>query len=82
MTLASDTAQHGPVESPAVDAGLLAPFVARYREAPSTVQFVLAHADGRDVNRIKVMDDSGRVRIYVDDPGQSARASRARGDDD
>ncbi|WP_238346073.1 hypothetical protein [Luteimonas saliphila] len=25
-------------------------------------------ADGRDVNRIKAMDDRGRVRIYVDDP--------------
>lgn len=40
------------------------------------------HSDGRDLNRVKVMDDSGRVRIYVDDPGQRARASRARGDDD
>ncbi len=30
--------------------------------------------DGRDVNRVKVVDDRGRVRIYVDDPerpGQS-----------
>lgn len=25
-------------------------------------------SDGRDVNRIKAMDDRGRVRIYVDDP--------------
>lgn len=40
------------------------------------------HSDGRDLNRVKVMDDSGRVRIYVDDPGQRERASRARGDDD
>lgn len=40
------------------------------------------HSDGRDLNRVKVMDDSGRVRIYVDDPGQRARTSRARGDDD
>lgn len=40
------------------------------------------HADGRDLNRVKVMDDSGRVRIYVDDPQQRGRAIRARGDDD
>lgn len=39
-------------------------------------------SDGRDLNRVKVMDDSGRVRIYVDDPGQRGRQSRARGDDD
>lgn len=40
------------------------------------------HSDGRDLNRVKVMDDSGRVRIYVDDPGRRERATRARGDDD
>lgn len=34
--------------------------------------------DGRDVNRIKVVDDRGRVRVYMDDP-QGARD--ARGDD-
>ncbi len=26
--------------------------------------------DGRDVTRIKVVDDEGRVRIYMDDPQQ------------
>ena len=40
------------------------------------------HSDGRDLNRIKVMDDSGRVRVYVDDPQQRGRSMRARGDDD
>ncbi|NYZ62898.1 hypothetical protein H0E82_09000 [Luteimonas sp. SJ-16] len=40
------------------------------------------HSDGRDLNRVKVMDDSGRVRVYVDDPQQRGRAQRARGDDD
>lgn len=25
-------------------------------------------SDGRDVNRIKAMDDRGRVRVFVDDP--------------
>lgn len=28
--------------------------------------------DGRDVNRVKVVDSSGRVRVYMDDP-QSRR---------
>ncbi|MFC3551397.1 PepSY domain-containing protein [Lysobacter cavernae] len=32
--------------------------------------------DGRDVNRVKVVDSSGRVRVYMDDP-----QSRGRGDD-
>ncbi|AWV06328.1 PepSY domain-containing protein [Marilutibacter maris] len=31
--------------------------------------------DGRDVNRIKVVDSSGRVRVYMDDP-HSSRAPR------
>jgi hypothetical protein len=31
--------------------------------------------DGRDVTRIKVVDDEGRVRIYMDDP-QPANDSR------
>ena len=42
-------------------------------------------SDGRDVNRIKAMDDRGRVRIYVDDPqqrGQPQRNRRTRGRDD
>lgn len=47
--------------------------------------------DGRDVTRIKVVDDEGRVRIYMDDPqpaGEPRRPSsrddnppRRRGDD-
>lgn len=31
--------------------------------------------DGRDVSRIKVVDASGRVRVYMDDP-QTARSGR------
>jgi hypothetical protein len=27
--------------------------------------------DGRDVNRIKTVDARGRVRVYMDDPGES-----------
>lgn len=41
---------------------------------------------GRDVNRIKAMDDRGRVRVYVDDPQRRGppppRGERTRGDDD
>ena len=39
--------------------------------------------DGRSINRIKVMDDRGRVRIYVDDPqGPAMAETPTRGDDD
>lgn len=39
--------------------------------------------DGRDVSRIKVMDDRGRVRVYMDDPAQRGqRRSGSRRDDD
>lgn len=43
-------------------------------------------SDGRDVNRIKAVDDRGRVRAYVDDPAQRQqpppRGDRTRGNDD
>ncbi|QGW66794.1 hypothetical protein GOY17_03065 [Lysobacter soli] len=41
--------------------------------------------DGRDVNRVKVVDSSGRVRIYMDDPQVRERQqqeNRTRRDDD
>lgn len=37
-------------------------------------------SDGRNINRIKVMDDRGRIRVYMDDP-QARRAAPTRGDD-
>ena len=41
--------------------------------------------DGRDVNRVKGVDPSGRVRIYMDDPQQARNrrddGGRTRGDD-
>jgi hypothetical protein len=39
--------------------------------------------DGRNVNRVKVVDSSGRVRVYMDDPQQSGRrpAEPSRDDD-
>lgn len=36
--------------------------------------------DGRDVSRIKVVDASGRVRVYMDDP-QAPRDRRVRPED-
>ncbi|WP_254200203.1 MULTISPECIES: hypothetical protein [unclassified Lysobacter] len=41
--------------------------------------------DGRDVNRVKVVDSSGRVRIYMDDPQSRDRPQQeppTRRDDD
>jgi hypothetical protein len=35
-------------------------------------------SDGRDINRIKVVDDRGRVRIYTDDPHQQQRRGPPR----
>lgn len=32
--------------------------------------------EGREVNRIKVIDDQGRVRVYVDDPHRDDRNDR------
>lgn len=39
------------------------------------------HSDGREINRIKMVDDRGRVRVFEDDPHQRRR-QRSRGDDD
>lgn len=33
--------------------------------------------DGRDVNRVKIIDGRGRVRVYWDDPQAPPRAERA-----
>ena len=39
--------------------------------------------DGRELNRVKVVDGQGRVRVYVDDPSKRGRAEpRTRRDDD
>jgi len=34
--------------------------------------------DGRDVNRVKVVDSSGRVRVYMDDPSARRRDDESR----
>jgi len=41
--------------------------------------------DGRNVNRIKIVDDHGRVRVYMDDPQAQQPKPQpppTRGDDD
>src|SRR5690606_32741492 len=42
--------------------------------------------DGRSLNRVKVVDDGGRVRVYMDDPSarprRPPRPAPTRGDDD
>lgn len=35
--------------------------------------------DGRDVNRVKIVDSSGRVRVYVDDPARGLSDVPTRG---
>ena len=40
--------------------------------------------DGRNINRIKILDERGRVRVYMDDPQTPPQAPEppTRGDDD
>lgn len=38
--------------------------------------------DGRDVHRVKVLEASGRVRVYMDDPRPERGPPRTRDDDD
>ena len=38
--------------------------------------------DGRDISRVKVVDDRGRVRVYMDDPSSRRAPRPTRGDDD
>lgn len=65
MILASGTGQHGLMQAPPADAGLLAPFIARYREAPSSVQFVLEHADGSDVVTHAMLWEGGQRYAHL-----------------
>lgn len=38
--------------------------------------------DGRNVNRVKVIDSSGRVRVYMDDPQNQRQPPPSQGEDD
>ena len=56
----------------------------RYVRRSSRGQILSAermHSNGREINRIKVVDDHGRVRVFEDDP-QRRRSQRSRRDDD
>ncbi|MBB1473597.1 MULTISPECIES: hypothetical protein [unclassified Luteimonas] len=77
------------------DAGARGPQAARQRqrdalaesvrEASRRGQVLSAESvpfDGRNINRVKVIDDRGRVRVYMDDPQSSGPLRRTRGDDD
>ena len=35
-------------------------------------------SDGRDVNRVKIFDDKGRVRVFWDDPAKQPKEARGR----
>ncbi|MBJ6981561.1 MULTISPECIES: hypothetical protein [unclassified Luteimonas] len=55
------------------------------REASRRGQVLSAESvpyDGRNINRVKVIDERGRVRVYMDDPQSSRPLRRTRGDDD
>ena len=55
------------------------------REASRRGQVLSAESvpyDGRNINRVKVIDDRGRVRVYMDDPQSGRPLRRTRGDDD
>lgn len=36
--------------------------------------------DGREMHRVKVLDDRGRVRVYMDDPGNDRGPAPTRGE--
>lgn len=38
-------------------------------------------SDGREVNRIKIVDDRGRVRVYMEDPKRGRDDDRSRDED-
>jgi len=58
----------------------------RYVRRSSRGQILSAermHSNGREINRIKVVDDRGRVRVFEDDPQRRrSQRQRSRGDDD
>lgn len=98
VAMAQDPAVDSPPRGPEMRAALSRPESGRQRMQDSMTESVRRierntrgrvlsveqlYSDGRNLNRVKVMDDSGRVRIYVDDPQQRrATQMRARGDDD
>lgn len=78
--------RQGPPESAASRNDALSDSVRRV-ERNTRAQVLSAERvpfDGRDVNRIKTVDDRGRVRVFMDDPQQPPAPPEAptRGNDD
>jgi len=61
------------------DQGDLSDAVRRAERAGQVLSAERVQYDGRDVNRVKIVDDRGRVRVYWDDPA-AAREGRESGD--
>lgn len=57
-------AQHDPGQRALSDA------VRRAERAGQVLSAEHVQYDGRDVNRVKIVDDRGRVRVYWDDPAR------------
>ena len=55
--------QHGPRDQRA-----LSEAVRRAERSGQVLSAEQVQYDGRDVNRVKIVDDRGRVRVYWDDP--------------
>jgi len=64
--------QHGPRDQRA-----LSDAVRRAERSGQVLSAEQVQYDGRDVNRVKIVDDRGRVRVMWDDP--SAKRNEGRG---
>jgi hypothetical protein len=63
--------RHAPVDPqshPNRDQQGLADSVRRAERSGQVLSAEQVQYDGRDVNRVKIVDDKGRVRVYWDDP--------------
>ncbi len=65
--------QHDPHQRALSDA------VRRAERAGQVLSAEHVQYDGRDVNRVKIVDDQGRVRVYWDDPA-AGQGQREKGD--
>jgi hypothetical protein len=61
--------RHAPAQGhPNRDQEGLADSVRRAERSGQVLSAEQVQYDGRDVNRVKIVDDKGRVRVYWDDP--------------
>lgn len=78
-------AQRGPQEDPRARGGRELSDTVRRVERRTGGEVLSAEQvqfDGRDVHRVKVLEASGRVRVYMDDPRPERGPPRTRDDDD